>query len=69
MIMKEIYLKGYVNAIPKVGKFDGAGENRRLGDDGVAGMGDGEGDRDVGDEMDNMGQVVLLTRTNKINML
>lgn len=65
MIMKEIYLKGYVNAIPKVGKFDGAGENRRLGDDGVAGMGDGEGDRDVGDEMDNMGQVVLLTSVDK----
>ncbi|EJD74394.1 midasin [Loa loa] len=51
--------KGYVNPIPKPQKNDGENDGNELQscDDDIAGLGDAKGEKDVGDDIDETGQV------------
>lgn len=51
--------KGYVNAIPKLEEQNEGQGGKLMASDEPAGMGDAQGDHDVGDEMDEMGQVAI----------
>uniref|UniRef100_A0A914ZUI6 Midasin n=2 Tax=Parascaris univalens TaxID=6257 RepID=A0A914ZUI6_PARUN len=56
-IAVQLLRKGYVNAIPKLEEQSEGKDGKLMASDEPAGMGDAQGDHDVGDEMDEMGQI------------
>ncbi|VDM40792.1 unnamed protein product [Toxocara canis] len=61
----QLLQKGYVNSIPKMEQQNEGETGKLIASDEAAGMGNAEGDRDVGNEMDNMGQIEGLKGENE----
>uniref|UniRef100_F1KPX6 Midasin n=1 Tax=Ascaris suum TaxID=6253 RepID=F1KPX6_ASCSU len=64
-IAVQLLQKGYVNAIPKLEEQNEGQGGKLMASDEPAGMGDAQGDHDVGDEMDEMGQIEGLKGENE----